>query len=672
MGEPEEFGPYRLDELVGRGGMGEVWRAYDTRRKRTVALKRLGAEHSGNREFEARFRRECELAARLAAPHVIPIHDYGEIDGRLFLDMRLVHGEDLGSRLRERGRLEPAAAVRVVAQLASALDAAHAAGLVHRDVKPSNALLTTDDFVYLVDFGIVKSLASDTILTSTDGVVGTVGYLAPERITGEGQDRRSDVYALACVLYECLTGDKPFAAMTAAAVVLAHVNAPVPRPGDRIARLRPFDAVVAAGMAKDPAARPPSAGALARLAEEALRGGAGSFPPVGRPLVAAPRGFGPPAPPTLLGIPTGGTRWGSAPPPAPPPAPRRPRWPWVAGVGVLLVGAAVATLVTRPWERETDPTVPIPSITSAAPPPTSASPVAPAVQRVVALGGDPRSLVVDDRDAHVVIVPRRFTDQVVSVDLASGVVGLPLDVSEAGGGIARDGAGGLWVPRCVPGGGVCSLDEVEREGPVRTGATLDRVPTNVVIEERTGLAHVVDLRGGVSSVVSVDTATGTVVGGPVPLGSGNANLALSPDGDTLAFADGTGQVSLLATRSGRVLGTVATGAGSAYVAFSPDGRRLYVSAGVAGTVSAVDVASRALVAPPSTVDTGLAGIAVSTDGTRLYVADSDSGTLHVLDAATLTPIAPAVRLGGAPAAVAVSGQQVFVLDGASDSLVVLG
>ncbi|GAA1872253.1 hypothetical protein GCM10009836_61430 [Pseudonocardia ailaonensis] len=741
MGHAEEFGPYRLDELVGRGGMGEVWRAWDTRRRRTVALKRLGAEHSGNREFEARFRRECELAARLAAPHVIPIHDYGEIDGRLFLDMRLVDGEDLGSRLRTLGRLEPAAAVAVITQLASALDAAHAAGLVHRDVKPSNALITADDFVYLVDFGIVKALASDTVLTSTDGVVGTAGYLAPERITGSGEDARSDVYALACVLYECLTGSKPFPAATAAAVVLAHVNSPVPRPGDRDARLRAFDAVVAAGMAKEPAARPESAGALARMAAAALRA---PFVPVGPPLAGGPTAFGPTLPGPGGAAPSsrsgpggaasapaaasgggsssgggpgpgsgpsapggyapagsgngygggygpGGTRaggrgfaeapptmigpvWGSTPPPQPPAPPRRPRWPWAAGIGVLLVAAAVAAVVVRPWERQADPVVEVPVITSSttAAPPTPPPAAVPAVQRIVSLGGDPRSLVVDDRDAHVVIVPKRFTDQVVPVELASGAVGLPLDVSEAGGGIAQDAAGGLWVPRCAPGGGACSLDEVEREGPLRTGAALDRVPTNLVLEKRTGLAHVVVLKGGVSSVAGVDTATGRVVGGPVPLGSGNANLALSPDGNVLAFADGTGLVSLMSTRSSQVLGTVATGEGSTYLAFSPDGRRLYVSAGAAGTVAAVDVATRRLAAPAMPVDPGLAGIAVSADGSRLYVADKDSGMLDVLDAATLKTLAPAIRIGGAPTVVAVSGNRVLVLDEATDSLVVLG
>ena len=170
----EHFGPYELIELLGRGGMGEVWRAVDTRKGRTVALKRLPAEMTGEREFEDRFRREAQAAVRLNDPHVIPIHDFGEIEGRLFLDMRLVAGDDLGAVVEKEGALEPARAVSVLEQVASALDAAHDEGLVHRDVKPSNILLTPSkgtaaprDFVYLIDFGIATGAALGTRLTQT-------------------------------------------------------------------------------------------------------------------------------------------------------------------------------------------------------------------------------------------------------------------------------------------------------------------------------------------------------------------------------------------------------------------------------------------------------------------------------------------------------------------------
>jgi serine/threonine protein kinase len=172
------FGPYELLDLLGRGGMGEVFRAHDTRRNRTVAVKRLGAGLSDDRAYLARFRRESELVARLREPHVIPIHDFGEIDGHLFIDMRLVEGVDLATLLERGGPLPPDRAVAVLAQVARALDAAHREGLLHRDVKPSNVLIDRsggDDFVYLIDFGIARHTAG-TSLTESGSVLGTAPW----------------------------------------------------------------------------------------------------------------------------------------------------------------------------------------------------------------------------------------------------------------------------------------------------------------------------------------------------------------------------------------------------------------------------------------------------------------------------------------------------------------
>ena len=165
------FGRYRLAELLGRGGMGEVWRAYDTATDRIVAIKVLPAHFSDNEEFQRRFRREAHAAAQLNTPHVVPIHNYGEIDGRLYVDMRLIEGRDLQTVLAE-GPMEPARAVRIIEGVALALHAAHEVGLLHRDVKPSNILLDRHDFAYLIDFGIARAV-DGTRITKSGNTIGT-------------------------------------------------------------------------------------------------------------------------------------------------------------------------------------------------------------------------------------------------------------------------------------------------------------------------------------------------------------------------------------------------------------------------------------------------------------------------------------------------------------------
>ena len=188
--------------------MGEVWRAHDIVTDRIVALQLLPAHFAQDTVFKERFRREAHVAAQLNEPHVVPIHTYGEIDGHLFVDMRLIEGRDVETVLAE-GPITPARAVLIIEQVAKAVHAAHKVGLVHRDIKPSNILLDGDDFAYLIDFGIARA-AGETGLTATGGVIGTLRYMAPERFSTGEADARSDIYALACVLYECLTGNRPF------------------------------------------------------------------------------------------------------------------------------------------------------------------------------------------------------------------------------------------------------------------------------------------------------------------------------------------------------------------------------------------------------------------------------------------------------------------------------
>jgi serine/threonine protein kinase len=265
------FGRYRLISLIGRGGMGEVWRAHDTDTDRIVAIKVLPANFSDNADFKQRFRREAHAAARLNTPHVVPIHNYGEIDGRLYVDMRLIEGRDLQTVLAA-GPIEPERAVRTIEGIALALHAAHEVGLVHRDVKPSNILLDRHDFAYLIDFGIARA-ADETRLTKSGNTIGTFAYIAPERLgTRAEEDARADIYSLTCVLYECLTGRPPFDEATMAQLVAAHLHTPPPQPSKTQPNVpEKIDPVIATGMAKDPDKRYQTAHALATAAGQALR-----------------------------------------------------------------------------------------------------------------------------------------------------------------------------------------------------------------------------------------------------------------------------------------------------------------------------------------------------------------------------------------------------------------
>lgn len=266
------FGKYTITGVLGKGGMGEVYEAHDNQIGRTVALKIIKSQYATDRIFRTRFERESHAAATLQEPHVIPIHGFGEIDGFLFIDMRLVRGQDLET-LIERQPLDPERAVAIISQIAAALDAAHAEGLIHRDIKPQNILVTPADFAYLVDFGLAETLGENTRLTATNSRIGSWPYMAPERFSDNQITPSVDVYALACVLYESLTGSLPFPNDSQESLIRAHLTAPPPRPSLANPRIPPgFDDVIARGMAKEPDDRYGSAGALARAAGRALRG----------------------------------------------------------------------------------------------------------------------------------------------------------------------------------------------------------------------------------------------------------------------------------------------------------------------------------------------------------------------------------------------------------------
>jgi predicted Ser/Thr protein kinase len=338
----DTLGGYTLESLLGRGGMGSVYLATHERLGRRVALKVIAPELAHDDDFRARFLREARLAASLDHPHVVPVYDADEVDRVLFIAMRYVRGSTLQQLLRDSGPLSVAETVRIVEQVGSALDAAHAAGLVHRDVKPANVLLAEPDgHVYLGDFGLAKPMSSAST-TRTGFFLGTADYSAPEQIEGRPLDARADVYSLGAVAFHCLTGRPLFIRDTEFAVLQAHLGDPPPL----VSELRPdlpleVDRVVATALAKSPEARYASAGTFAGALREAVTGAAD----------AATK-----AAPAVVPVETMRTRALAT---EALPAPRRrfrraPLLAVAAGVAVaVLVAAIAALLVTRGSGSET-------------------------------------------------------------------------------------------------------------------------------------------------------------------------------------------------------------------------------------------------------------------------------------------------------------------------------
>lgn len=355
------LGHYAIGGLLGRGGMGEVYQAIDTRRGRSVALKLLNSSITDDPVARDRFLRESRVAAALTDPHVIPIHDWGEVDGQLYIDMRLVGGRDLRHVIAADGALPAERACRIVEQVAAALDSAHQAGLVHRDVKPDNILVDRDDFAYLVDFGLAMG-GADTRYTQDGLAIGSFRYMAPERFGDDKISAAVDVYALTCVLFECLTGRAPFTSATSAEQIMAAHLHKEPEVLDS-----PVNDVIQRGMAKDPDTRYATAGELVAAARVAL--GLSAPSPSRARVATRPEVIG--TYPTsdeqyattmLRPVDSGPVDSGSAegnPRDSPTPARRRPLLlaGVAAGLAVLGIGSWLV-VATRSDEPSTTPTVP--------------------------------------------------------------------------------------------------------------------------------------------------------------------------------------------------------------------------------------------------------------------------------------------------------------------------
>jgi hypothetical protein len=388
-----EIAGYRIERPLGRGGMSIVYLAEHLRLRRKVAFKILSPELSNDEAFRTRFIRESEAAASLDHPNIIPIFEAGEADDALFIAMRYVKTTDLAALLGERGRLDLPHTVSIVEQTASALDAAHSEGLVHRDVKPANLLVAVGagpggtDHVYLSDFGLTKRTATQSGLTRTGSFMGTLDYVPPEQIKGQDLDGRSDQYALACVLYQCLTGHVPFDRQDEAAVLYAHLSEPPPTvTATRQDLPVEIDAVVVRGMAKEPADRFSTCGDLANAVRAAAGMAERTVTLPGAELAAAvagatvdPTRVAPP--PTAAADPPRVPP--SAPPAVPPPAPvQEPKAPVpsrgrnrtgliaAAVAAIVLIGIGLLLLPRRGGEEE----APSPSASAVAEPSSEPSP----------------------------------------------------------------------------------------------------------------------------------------------------------------------------------------------------------------------------------------------------------------------------------------------------------
>jgi serine/threonine-protein kinase len=359
----EVFAGYQILRPLGFGGMGEVYLVHHPRLPRQDALKILPAGMSADAEFRARFNREAELAAALYNPHIVGIHDRGEFNGQLWISMDFIDGPDAGRLLREHypNGMPPGEVIEIVVAVADALDYAHARGLLHRDVKPPNILLTNPERgrrrIVLADFGIARDAAETTGLTETNMTVGTVNYASPEQLMGLAIDGRADQYGLAATAYHLLTGSPIFGSSNPAVVIGHHLNAPPPRMADRRPGLAALDPVVAKALSKKPQDRFGTCTDFANALRTAAQGSPPAPPPPGAPV---PTPVPPPRPrerhTAILPAtyPTGGAD-ASIQPVQTVPAPSR--WPWLlAGIAlVMLLGALVFAVWPRPRQPAPSP-----------------------------------------------------------------------------------------------------------------------------------------------------------------------------------------------------------------------------------------------------------------------------------------------------------------------------
>jgi YVTN family beta-propeller protein len=662
------LGSYRIDDVAGEGGMGVVYRATQLGLDRPVALKVIALEFAHDPEFRGRFKVEAQLAASIDHPNVVPVYEAGETDGVLYLAMRYVDGIDLRALVDSAGRLAPERTVQIVCQVAGALDAAHRRGLVHRDVKPPNVLITQDggDHAYLTDFGLTKHVASAGGFTRTGQFVGTSDFVSPEQIRGEQSDARGDVYALGCVLFHALTGRTPFARESEMATIYAHLNDPVPAASDLTPAVpAALDAVIARAMAKAAEERYASAGDMARAARAAVHGeippelagsvAVGDAAPAPAPGGDAASGAATPPPVVVASSPPGQ----AAPSLATGTAPRRPAGPagWprgrrvallVALPGLLLVAAVLAALgAAGALERDERGVAQAP----AAPPPTRAD--EPKVVDTIDVGDGPDGVTVD---GDTVFVSHARAGTLIAINARSGKVkGDPVSVGASPDQIAA-GKGAVWV---VDSRG----NQVQR---LQTSPRLQATATIPVGNDAQAISLGPQLvwvaNTGDDTVQRVDRAAAAPVGDPIGVGDHPIGIFVGSKVWVTNFRDGTlskidvatAQVEGPPLKVGEGARGVTEGRGSVWVSNLKD-----------GTVARIDPTSSKVVA---TIGVGKRPKDIVVAHRFIWVVNSGSNTVSRIDPDTNRLAGAPIPVGRNPIGIAASRRSLWVTNFADDTV----
>ncbi len=602
--------------------MGEVYLAHDATLERRVAVKVVAAALARDERYRERFLREARLAASLEHPAIVPIYSAGESDGQLYLAMRYLDGGSLADRIADRGRMAPSEAFRLLAPVASALDVAHAAGLIHRDVKPGNVLLQGDS-AFLADFGLARSRTGAADLTREDGVVvsGTVGYIAPEQLEGDATSAATDQYALACVLFECLTARKPYERESDLAVVYAHLSEPAPVATAICPGLpRELDSVFVRAMAKDPGERYGSCGELVTAFAEACGVGQSG---------AAATAVAPAAP-----------------------RPRPGRTLLVAGLLILAAAAVAAVLVARRHDAGQPAGSPAPSQDAVA----VLDPVTLHVLDRVAAGATPSSATAGGGAVWVLNTDdqtiTRLDPKTHAVVRTFGIGATPFDLAF--------GAGALWVTTGVTAttpytGGVAAAVTKVDPATNSPAATIELPPAKAPPAAPSGRGQIAFGSGAVwvvdpdGSVVRIDPATTRVT--PIPRIA--AFAVATGDGAVWTLgSDGLRRIDPSTNRPSPLIPlqtagatSMAVGAGAVWVADPERGLVVRVDPG-----------------PPvqtQTITTALGASVVSSSPGRVWVANALGGTVVAIDPATNKVVGTAA-VDGAPQTVAVGGGGVWV------------